>query len=55
MKPFDPDFEVIKMDAEVTSYQSDDEPERPVEIAEDVGAEAPPCAVLRPSACVVSR
>ena len=31
MEPFDPDFEIIKMDAEIASYQEDfdHEPERP--------------------------
>jgi hypothetical protein len=28
MKPFDPDFEIIKMDAEIGSYQEDFDPER---------------------------
>jgi hypothetical protein len=26
MEPFDPDFEIIKMDAEIGSYQEDFEP-----------------------------
>ena len=28
MEPFEPDFEVIKMDAEIASYQEDFDPER---------------------------
>jgi hypothetical protein len=28
MEPFDPDFEIIKMDAEIGSYQEDFDPER---------------------------
>jgi hypothetical protein len=28
MNPFEPDFEVIKMDAEIGSYQEDFEPDR---------------------------
>jgi hypothetical protein len=27
MEPFDPDFEIIKMDAEIASYQEDFDPE----------------------------
>lgn len=54
MMPFDPDFEIIKMDAEVTSYQSDDETERPVETAERIDGEAPLRAVPRPSANLAS-
>jgi hypothetical protein len=27
MEPFEPDFEIIKMDAEIGSYQEDFEPE----------------------------
>jgi hypothetical protein len=48
MEPFDPDFEIIKMDAEIASYQEDFDPEperhdaargRPIE-TEDVDASA---------------
>jgi len=28
MEPFDPNFEIIKMDAEIASYQEDFDPER---------------------------
>lgn len=28
MQPFDPDFELVKMDAEIGSYQEDQDPER---------------------------
>jgi hypothetical protein len=28
METFEPDFEIIKMDAEVASYQEDSDPER---------------------------
>lgn len=28
MQPFEPDFELVKMDAEIGSYQEDQDPER---------------------------
>jgi hypothetical protein len=28
MQPFDPDFELVKMDAEIGSYQEDQDPDR---------------------------
>jgi hypothetical protein len=28
MQPFEPDFEIVKMDAEIGSYQEDQDPER---------------------------
>jgi hypothetical protein len=31
MQPFDPDFEIVKMDAEIGSYQEDQDPERDLE------------------------
>jgi hypothetical protein len=28
MQPFEPDFEIVKMDAEIGSYQEDQDPDR---------------------------
>jgi hypothetical protein len=47
MQPFQPDFEIVKMDAEIGSYQEDQDPER--EYPEGANAGTTTLATLDPS------
>jgi hypothetical protein len=42
MQPFQPDFELVKMDAEIGSYQEDQDPERDYPEGESAATPATP-------------
>jgi hypothetical protein len=41
MQPFQPDFEIVKMDAEIGSYQEDQDPERECPEGANAGTRTP--------------